>query len=197
MGMTKWRLLRNCVIPVAAAAVLGIGLAGTASASPAGQAPVASHSASPLAGRTPASSETFTLPAKPGTYEVSAGTAHAEIVRAPQATPMTTVTCTLDLFTPFYNVVSGVPSVVAGTYVICNGETSQIWCEVTMYHNGVYESQSTNTVDFQQGDLLSIVVPYAPGSYQTIVLTTINFPSDYTPTQENLYQYSPFVTINE
>jgi hypothetical protein len=196
MGMTKWRLLRNCVMPVAAAAVLGIALAGTASAGTAGTATAASHSASLLAGRTPASVQRFTIPAKPGTYRISEGTAHAVIVRAPQATPMTTVTCSIYLWSPFYNTVNGAPSVVAGTYVICTGEAVQIWCEVAMYHNGTYETEASNTVDFQKGIEVSVVAPYAPGTYQTIVLTTDTFPSDYTPTEEDLYQYSPLVTIN-
>jgi hypothetical protein len=180
----------------AAASVGTLAFSGIAMASPPVRTMLAAHVSNAHA--RPARAVSFTIPARAGRYSLSAGGDRALIVRNATDSPMTTITCTLSVTDPYYftNVDYG-PAVAGSAEVQCTGTVSEIYVGAGIYYEGTLEYSS-----YVEDNNVSTVTAntacqyHAAGYYETGGVATIEFPSGYSPSSENLGEiYSPEVYI--
>lgn len=131
--------------------------------------------------------KTFTIPARPGRYSLSAGSAHAVVVRRATNSPLTTITCTLSVTNPQY--IAGPPygqNVEGSAETDCTATVSVLYVGVGLYFNGTLGNDSyAENFNVSTTSVLT-KVDYVAGYYQDGAVATIEYPAGYSPSSQNI-----------
>lgn len=163
------------------AAVVVLAATATVAAGSGAQAAPAPHAVASAPGA-PASGavrSTFTVPAGVGAVSTTFGADRVDVVRSPNASPRTTITCTLTVNAPTF--IRTLQLIDARASLNCTQAVQSLSMTVGIYSNGLLRGQTPSSDSGQASLAGSTDIYYSSGAYQTGGTGSVTYPAGFTP----------------